>query len=59
MGRFCLKEFRGGGRRVDWLLGWMFALFVAGIGLIIAQAINTYDGRQNNYSLEIQTNCVQ
>lgn len=35
-GVFVWKEFRGGGRRVDWLLGWMFALFVAGIGLIIA-----------------------
>lgn len=35
-GVFVWKEFSGGGRSVNWLLGWMFALFVAGIGLIIA-----------------------
>lgn len=28
-GVFGLKGAGGGGRRVDWLLGWMFALFVA------------------------------
>ncbi len=35
-GVFVWKEFKGGGRSVNWLLAMMFLLFFAGLGLIIA-----------------------
>lgn len=39
-GVFVWKEFRGGGRTVNALLALMFALFIAGLGLIIAAGGN-------------------
>ena len=39
-GVFVWKEFRGGGRTVNGLLALMFALFIAGLGLIIVAGGN-------------------
>ena len=39
-GVFVWKEFRGGGRTVNGLLALMFALFIAGLGLIIGAGGN-------------------
>ena len=39
-GFFVWKVFRGGGRTVNGLLALMFALFIAGLGLIIVAGGN-------------------
>lgn len=39
-GVFIWREFRGAGRSVMWLLGWMFLLFICGLALIIVSGAN-------------------
>lgn len=39
-GVFIWREFRGAGRSVVWLLGWMFLLFICGLALIILSGAN-------------------
>jgi glucose uptake protein len=39
-GVFIWKEFKGGGRSVNWLLAMMFLFFIAGLGLIIVSGGN-------------------